>query len=316
MMTSIAAFAFCPCRFILGAALAIAATLAPIGGAEAQLVAVIVNGDPITNYDIEQRSKLIQASTHKAPARKDVIEELIDEKLKVQLLKRFQIESIEKDVESSFINMARRMRTTPKEFTEQLNKQGLQPDSIKARIRAELVWGQIIRGRYQSSFQFSDKDVQARLASKRPEDASSVGYDYTLRPILFVVPRGSPQAVLEERRKEAEALRTRFQSCEQGLPLARGMPHVAVRQPVVKSSADLAPALRTVLEKTEVGKLTSPELTLQGIEVFALCGKRQSDADNVPANKEMREEMYKEQFESLSRAYLKELRGQAMIEYR
>jgi hypothetical protein len=30
----------------------------------------------------------------------------------------------------------------------------------------------------------------------------------------------------------------------------------------------------------------------------------------------MREEMYKEQFESLSRAYLKELRGQAMIEYR
>ena len=134
---------------------------------------------------------------------------------------------------SSFLDLSRRlelvvsraagMRTTPKEFTEQLNKQGLQPDSIKARIRAELVWGQIIRGRYQSSFQFSDKDVQARLASKRPEDASSVGYDYTLRPILFVVPRGSPQAVLEERRKEAEALRTRFQSCEQGLPLARGM---------------------------------------------------------------------------------------------
>jgi len=86
-----AAFVISPYRFALGAALAVAAMLAPAGRVEAQLVAVIVNGDPITNYDIEQRSKLIQASTHKAPPRKDVIEELIDEKLKVQLLKRFQI---------------------------------------------------------------------------------------------------------------------------------------------------------------------------------------------------------------------------------
>jgi peptidyl-prolyl cis-trans isomerase SurA len=310
-MTPMPTLVISPYRFALGVALAVAATLAPIARAEAQLVAVIVNGDPITNFDIEQRSKLIQASTHKVPTRKEVIEELIDEKLK-----GFQIEGIEKDVENSYINMARRMRITPKEFTEQLNKQGIQPDSIKARIRAEMVWSQIIRGRYQSSFQFSDKDIQTRLASKRPEDASTVGYDYTLHPILFVVPRGSPQAAIEERRKEAEALRARFQSCEQGLPLARGMRHVAVRPPVLKSSSDLAPALRAVLEKTEIGKLTSPELTLQGVEVYALCGKRQSDADNAPAKKEMREEMFKEQFESHSRAYLKELRGQAMIEYR
>src|SRR5262245_44822164 len=237
-MTSMSAFVSFRHRFVLGVALAVAATLASIERIEAQLVAVIVNGDPITNYDVEQRSKLIQASTHKAPARKDVIEELIDEKLKVQLLKRYNIDGIEKDVENAYTNMARRMRATPKEFTEQLNKQGIQPDSIKARIRAEMVWSQIIRGRYQSSFQFSERDIQARLASKRPEDASSVGYDYTLHPIMFVVPRGSPQAVIEERRKEAEGLRARFQSCEQGLPLARGMRHVAVRPPMVKSSSD------------------------------------------------------------------------------
>jgi peptidyl-prolyl cis-trans isomerase SurA len=31
----------------------------------AQTVAVMVNGEPITNYDIEQRGKLIFLSTHK-----------------------------------------------------------------------------------------------------------------------------------------------------------------------------------------------------------------------------------------------------------
>ena len=107
-----------------------------------------------------------------------------------------------------------------------------------------------------------------------------VGYDYTLRPILFVVPRGSPPAAFEARAKEAEALRGRFQSCEEGIALARGIRYVAVRQQVVKGSAELPTALRDVLAKTELGRLTAPETTPQGVEVYALCGKRQSE--NAP----------------------------------
>jgi len=48
----------------------------------AQTVAVMVNGEPITNYDIDQRSKLNFLTTHKAAARQQVIDELIDEKVK------------------------------------------------------------------------------------------------------------------------------------------------------------------------------------------------------------------------------------------
>src|SRR5204862_4830333 len=135
--------------------------------------------------------------------------------------------------------------------------------------------------RFQSSFQFSDKDIAARLEVKKPDDANVVGYDYTLRPILFVVPRGSPPAAFEARAKEAEALRARFQSCDEGIALARGMRYVAVRPQVVKGSAELPVALRDVLAKTELGRLTVPEPTQQGIEVYALCGKRQSE--NAPA---------------------------------
>ena len=122
-----------------------------------------------------------------------------------------------------------------------------------------------------------------------------VGYDYTLRPILFVVPRGSPPAAFEARAKEAEALRARFQSCEEGIALARGMRYVAVRPQVVKGSAELPTALRDMLAKTELGRLTAPETTPQGVEVYALCGKRQSE--NAPAKKEVRDEMYNETFE-------------------
>jgi peptidyl-prolyl cis-trans isomerase SurA len=300
-------------RLMIGAALAIAALTVVTPSAGAQTV-VIVNGDPVTQFDVDQRAKLIQISTQKTPTRNEVIEELINEKLKIQLLKRFMIDGIDKDVDTAYVNMARRMRATPKDFTDNLEKQGLKTETLKSRIKADLIWGQIIRGRYQSSFQFSDKDVAARLATKNRDDANVLGYDYTLRPILFVVPRGSPPAAFEARAKEAEALRARFQNCEEGIALARGIRFVAVRPQVVKGSAELPTALRDVLTKTELGRLTAPETTQQGVEVYALCGKRQSE--NAPAKKEVRDEMYTEVFDSHSKKFLKELRDQAMIEYR
>jgi peptidyl-prolyl cis-trans isomerase SurA len=69
-----------------------------------------------------------------------------------------------------------------------------------------------------------------------------------------------------------------------------------------------------MLEKTEVGRLTAPEVTQQGVEVYAVCSRRQSD--NAPAKKEIRDEMFNEAFEAHSKKYLKELRSQAMIENR
>ena len=63
----------------IGLALCCAATLAVgTGAARAQTVAVMVNGEPITNLDIEQRMKLNNLS-HKSASRKEVLDELIDE---------------------------------------------------------------------------------------------------------------------------------------------------------------------------------------------------------------------------------------------
>src|SRR5271169_3774279 len=47
-------------------------------------VAVMVNGEPITNFDIEQRTKLLLLSSKKQPDRQQVIDELIDEKVKIR----------------------------------------------------------------------------------------------------------------------------------------------------------------------------------------------------------------------------------------
>jgi peptidyl-prolyl cis-trans isomerase SurA len=297
-------------------AFAAAALAAAPMHAQAQQVVVIVNGDPVTAFDIEQRTKLTHLTTQKTPTRQEVVDELIDEKLKLQLLKRYTIEGMDNEVESAYSNMARRARLTSQQLTETLDKSGIKPGTLKSRLKAEITWSQIIRGRYQSSFQISEKDIMAKLGATNPEAVTSVGYDYTLRPILFVVPRGSPDSLRETRRKDAEALRARFTNCDEGIRLARGLRDVAVRGSSTKSSADLQPALREMLEKTEVGKLTPPEVTREGIEVYAVCRREPSSAENSPDKRKIREELVSEQFQTKSKRLLKELRSQAMIEHR
>ena len=63
-------------------ALAMLVVLAVGGVAMAQTVVVFVNGDPITALDIEQRTKFISAVDRRQPPRQEVLDELINEKLK------------------------------------------------------------------------------------------------------------------------------------------------------------------------------------------------------------------------------------------
>ena len=292
-----------------------ACVLAAMGApsrALAQHVVLVVNGEVITDYDIEQRTKFHTLSEHKTTARQDVIEELIDEKLKVQIGRRYKIELDDNDVNSSYADMAKRMHLTSDQLTQTLAQGGVDSKTLKARIRADTTWQYIIRGKFQSSLQINEKSVLAEMETQKKSDGDKVGYDYTLRPILFVVPRGNT-ALQEARRKDAEALRARFTNCDSGLPFARSLRDVAIREPITKNSSELAPALREILDKTEVGHLTAPETTQQGVELFALCEKKETK-DQTPEKREVREKMFSEQFQAKAKNYLRELRRQAMIE--
>jgi peptidyl-prolyl cis-trans isomerase SurA len=301
-------------RFPVAAAVALALAAAGLARpALAQQVAVIVNGAPITTYDIEQRSKFNTLSTHKTPDRQAIIEELIDEKLKVQAGQRYKLEVSDGEVDNAYANMARKMRLTPEQLTGALSHAGVDAQTLKARIRADIAWQQIVRGKFQSSLQVRDKDVKDKLASANKDEKKEVGYEYLLRPILFIVPPGAPEQVIDSRKREAEGLRVRFDNCETGLKFAGALRDVAVRDQIVKSSADLPPAMRKILDDVTVGKLTSPDVTPQGIQMFALCAKRENQVDST-ASKEAREEMFLQQFQAKSKRYLEELRRGSMIE--
>ena len=280
----------------------------------AQSVAVLVNGEPITNYDIEQRTKLNFLTTHKQMPRQEIIDELISEKVKIKEAKRYGVDPTSSDIDQSYSGMSSRMRITPEQLTKSLESQGVRPDTLKARLKAEMVWSSLVRGRYKESLQVGEKDVND-AAQEGGEPTQTDAFEYKMQPIVLIVPRGSASGAMELRKKEADALRERVQTCDQANAYFKTMQNAAIRDSVVKTSADIPGPLREVLDKTPIGHLTPPEITKQGVEMVALCDRKPTKID-TPKKREIREKMFVQKYEKKQKSYLDELRKAAMIEYR
>ncbi len=295
-----------------------AALLLSLGAspAHAQTVAVMVNGEPITDFDIEQRSKLDFLSTRKPSDRKEVINALIDEKVKIKEGKKFGVDPSSADIDQAFAGMGQRMHITADQLAATLEKQGIRADTLKARIKADMVWTSLVRGRYKEKLQIGEKDVNEAVKAEGGDDQQKgEAFEYKLQPVVLIVPKGSAQSAIELRQKDAETLRGRVETCEQANQYFKSMANAAIREIVTKTSADIPPNLRKVLDDTPVGHLTPPEVTKQGVEMVALCSRKPTTIDS-PKRKEMRDKMYAKKYEQTSNNYLAEIRKAAMIEYR
>ncbi|WP_334361442.1 MULTISPECIES: SurA N-terminal domain-containing protein [unclassified Bradyrhizobium] len=297
-----------------GCAVALAMLAGSASPLRAQSVVVMVNGEPITSLDIEQRTKLIFLTTRKSTPRQEVIDELINEKVKIKEAKRFGVDPTASDIDQAYAGMSQRMRLSPEQLTKSLESQGVRPETLKARLRADMVWGSLVRGRFKESLQVGEKDVDA-AAQQSGEATQTEAFEYRLQPIVLIVPRGSAQSAIDLRRKEAESLRERVQTCEQANSYFKSMQNAAIRETVTKTSADIPGPLRELLDKTPIGHLTPPEITKQGVEMVALCDRKPTKVD-TPKKREIREKMYAQKYETKSKAYLADIRKAAMIEYR
>jgi peptidyl-prolyl cis-trans isomerase SurA len=303
-------------HWALAAVLAAATVFAlvPIAGAQEEVV-VLVNGEPITSLDVQQRTKFMEMSTHKAPTRQEAIDSLIDQILELREAKRYDIAPTDSDVDTAFGSVASNMGVDSQKLTQILATGGASAATLKLQLKAQIAWSSLVRGRYKASLEVPDTDIEAELKLHQAGQQTAVGYEYIMRPIIFVVPHGSPAATYDARKHDADTLRARFANCTEGIAFAQGLPEVAVRDPVPKSSADLPQQLRDILDNTEVGHLTPPEQTDEGIQMFAVCSKKESKTD-TPEAKKLRDEMFDKKFGAKAKRYLADLRRQAMIEYK
>lgn len=294
-------------RFLFAALLAAFAWATP---AAAQKVVVVVNGDPITSYDVTQRQRLHQLIERKSISPKEALDELIDDRIKTQQIRRLQTTVDKEDIDRMYAGVAERSGRTAAELTASFAQGGLDARIFKDKLVADYVWSQYVRGRAGTTM-IRDSDVIAALQMRGATEL--VATEYTLYPIVFVVPRtgGNHGARLQE----ANALRQRFTSCEAGLETVKGMKEVVVRQPIMRLSSEMPASLRQLLDKTEIGRLTPPEVSQSGVETFAVCNKTQVRGESSQ-KREIKDQLSTAQFTAESKKMIAELRKSALIEYR
>ncbi len=292
--------------------LLIAATVAVLSPVAAMAqVLVMVAGQPITSNDVNQRIKLHQLIERKSPSSKEVLEELIDERIKIQQAARFTITVDDDEVDRMFSSVAERSGRTAAQLTAGFAQSGLNAQTFKDKLRADYVWNQYVRAR-SPVVNVRDSDVVAALNQKDGPQAF-VATEYTLRPIVLVVPRNGNN--LGARMQEAAALRAKFNGCDEGMALVKSMKETVMRSPVSRLSSEMTEPMRQILDKTEVGRLTPPEASQSGVELFAICAKREVKGESSK-KRDVKDQLVSTQFQAESKKLLAELRKTTLIQYR
>ncbi|MCL2713726.1 MAG: peptidylprolyl isomerase [Alphaproteobacteria bacterium] len=305
---------------VLALVLALAATTAAVltaTPAAAQNVVLMVNGEPVTNMDIDQMIKYGARLEQKSYSRQDAINQIIDDKVKIKEGKKYGIDLTFSNVEELYGDWASQRSLTAEQANQRLEAIGLRPETLKNRLKALQVWGNLVRGRYKEELNVSDRDV---IEAMGPDGGAMQieGYEYKLQQVVLLVPRGSGEAYYATRRKEAENYRNRVQSCDEANALFRSTPNATIGEVQTKTSSDFPSAvasLRRILDTTPIGHLTAPDVTRQGISMFVICSRTPTRID-TPKKRELRNKLLTDKYNRISTRYLRELRNAAMIEKR
>jgi peptidyl-prolyl cis-trans isomerase SurA len=342
------------------------------GHAATQAIEVLVNDEPITGYEVDQRMKLaflgapelqkrmqarlkspkindqfkefaiarLKANPPKSEAeqqkrvkqlqaqfvqsikkkveadfrpkaRKIALDELIEERLKLQEAKRLNVVADKAAVDRVIKGMAERNKMTPPEFAQHMAKMGANISTIRSRVKASISWADAIKQRYGHQIATSTNEI-AGLESFSGGGDEAV--ELQLHRILLPLPSDAGQKSVAARLGEAEQLRAVFAGCG-------GMPNLATRVSGARfddlgtrKPGTIPEPTRTLLMSASDNELLPPNIGTGGIELWAVCGRK--DVESAAKQKEKAEDRRQKEFEILSKKHLKDLRQDAHIEYR
>ena len=277
--------------------------------AAAQQLVATVNDSPVTDYDLDQRLKMNRVL--KLPtSRGALFESIVADRLRLAATKKLGFSPGDQDALGMIGRAARKQKVDPQALYVTLQKAGVSQETIREHFGAAYAWLAYART-LNKSVDVSQTQIRAELARR----GQTGTVDYTIRQIIFIVPASDGQAGLEKRTREAEGLRRRFADCASGVQLARSLHDVAVKDPVVRSAPSFPEAFLDVIRNTPLGHLTPPTPTTGGIEVVAICDRKEVRDSEAGADA-VRQELLDVRYEQEAQRLYRDLRRRAVIEFK
>ena len=277
------------------------------GSTLAQSAIATINGDPITERDVQQRMRINQLIFRQSTSRAAATQELIDEKVRVTEGRRMGMRPTPAFLDDQIGRLSSANRQSPLQFEQNLVKVGIDPEALKTKLGNEAIWGEMVRQRARTN-SISNAELDAELERRAAKGDAKV-IDYVVRQVVFVVPPGvNPSA----REGAANAARGRFTDCDAGVDYLRTLPDVAVRERVGRTSSEVGKPINDLLVKTQTGRLTAPYRSSQGIEMLALCEKSERE-DRIALRGTIEQELIAKRVQGGSAQYMNELRSKVEI---
>ncbi len=305
--------------------LALAAILIPganLGIAQEVSIKVLVNDDPISDYDIDQRERFLAITTQQQPStdlKKQATDLLIDERLQIQQARKLGVTPDDDDMMKILGDMAQKNNLSVDGLSTALGKAGVNIKTLKDRIRAQLAWQGVVRQKFRHDVEVGDADVDKALteagANGGQEGAANAAPTLQLKQVKFELPAGADDRTIAARIAAAEALRARFDNCSNIGDLAKGVEGASIKLLADQQPTSLAQPARLLVMSAKVGQMTPPTLTQSAVEIYAVCGKRTVVGDSK-IREETQRKLLNQEMAIRAERLLRDLRQDAFIEYR
>ncbi len=274
-------------------------------------IKVTVNKTPITSLDLSHRVAFLKLQRKKGNLASLATDELIDEVLKTAEMRRLGIRIPDDQVNKAFASFASQNKLKPAQLEQVLNQAGVTPKHFKEFIRVQIGWGQTVGARFRATGPTSERDLVTRMMEKGGTKPSAT--EYMLQQVIFVVPAAKRGQIMGQRKKEAQAMRDRFNGCENTRQFATGLKDVTVKELGRLLAPELPPEWADLIKKTQAGGATGIRETDKGVEFIGVCRAKEVSDDKAAAMVLRSGETSDKAGAELDAKYIKELRDDAEI---
>lgn len=286
-----------------------------VSPAMATQIRYVVNDRPVTNYDIERRVALLRLMRRGGNLREIAAQEMIDQILRRQEMTRMGINVTDAQVDQSYAGFAQSNNLSIAQLDQILAQSGVTKQHFQEFMRAQLGWGRVLQARNSMSAPLTEAEVARRMLQEGGEKPSAT--EYLLQQVIFVIPSGQRGQLLGKRKREAQAMRDRFNGCQSTIEFAKGLIDVTVRDLGRVLAPELPPEWKDHVTRTRPGEATPVRETERGVEFIGVCSAREVSDDHVAKLIFQNEQQSgNSTFERLSEEYTAELRAKARIHRR
>lgn len=277
---------------VRGLAAAVILTILPAASASAQemqRIAAVVNDEAVSYFDVFERVKLVVATSGLDGSPEvmqritpQVLRALIDEHLRLQEGKRRNITVSEDEIDRAITGIEQGNQMPVGSFLKFLEQRRIGVETLRSRLRSELVWSKLVNLRLRRSLTVSDEDIDNELELMRENFGKP---EYLLSEIFMSVDSTSEdKRVRDDSTELVKQLRDgadfdiMVNQFSEGVTANKGGGVGWI------SAAQLSPNIVSVIEAMETGQISDPIATGGGYLIVQLRDRRQSqgaDPDDV-----------------------------------